>query len=220
MLGGREIGAVAGIGTEIRAGAGTGAVRAAAIRSSAESEAGSALETESGGAVIALLHANGFPPGAYRALGAALAPWGAVHAMAARPFWPGEPWEGFGDWRLLAEDALAWLDQVSPGAPVRAIGHSLGGVTWFYAALAAPERFEPGAGGAGIPAAGPAGAAGRGWLGDPAPRWGRPTGAWTWPDRAAAFAHWRPKPVFARFGDAALWDYVAAGTVPAPWARA
>lgn len=218
VFGGRGIGAVAGIGTEIRAGAGTGAVSAAAIRSSAESEAGSALETESGGAVIALLHANGFPPGAYRALGAALAPYGAVHAMTTRPFWPNEPSEGLDDWRLLAEDALAWLDQVSPGAPVRAIGHSLGGVTWFYAALAAPERFEslvlvepvflPPALLAQLAAGGSAAV-----LRLPLVR-GALQRREQWPDRAAAFAHWRPKPVFERFGDAALWDYVAAGTVP------
>jgi len=214
VFGGRESGAVAGMGTEIRAD--TEGERGGAIRANGGGAAGS-------GTVIALLHANGFPPGAYGALGAALAPWGEVHAMAARPFWPGEPWEGFDDWRLLAEDALAWLDQVSSGAPVRAIGHSLGGVTWFYAALAAPERFEslvlvepvflPPAFLTGLSAGGSAEL-----LRLPLVRGARQRRD-HWPDRAAAFAHWRPKPVFARFGDAALWDYVEAGTVPHPDGR-
>ena len=100
------------------------------------------LDLGGDGAPIALLHANGFPPGSYRALGAALAPWGRVRALAQRPLWPAEPLETFHDWRVLADGALAWLDQISPDTPVRGVGHSLGGVALFYAALAAPERFS------------------------------------------------------------------------------
>lgn len=176
------------------------------------------LSLGGGGAPIALLHANGFPPGAYGALGRALAPWGELRGLRQRPLWPGEPSDGFVDWWPLAADALAWLDQISPAAPVRAIGHSLGAVAFFYAALTAPERFQslvliepvflPPALLARLAAAGPTAATHLPLVQGALQRRDH------WPDRAAAFAHLRPKPVFGRFGDAALWDYVAAGTVP------
>lgn len=170
------------------------------------------------GEPIALLHANGFPPGAYGALGRALAPWGELRGLRQRPLWPGEPSDGFVDWWPLAADALAWLDQISPAKPVRAIGHSLGAVAFFYAALTAPERFRslvliepvflPPTLLARLAAAGSAAAAHLPLVQGALQRRDH------WPDRAAAFAHLRPKPVFGRFGDAALWDYVASGTVP------
>jgi len=170
------------------------------------------------GPAIALLHANGFPPDSYRALAASLAPWGEVRGLLQRPLWPGEPTASFEDWRLLGADALAWMDQISPDAPLRAIGHSLGAVALLYAALEAPQRFEslvlvepvflPPSLLARLAAGGQ----------DASARLPLVQGALQrrdhWPDRAAAFTHLRPKPVFSRFSDAALWDYVAAGTIP------
>ena len=37
----------------------------------------------------------------------------------------------------------------------------------------------------------------------------------SWPDRYAAFAHFRERPAFARIADDVLWDYVHAGTLEA-----
>lgn len=45
-------------------------------------------------------------------------------------------------WSALAGDLLALADAVSPGAPVAAIGNSMGTGTILYAALQAPERFS------------------------------------------------------------------------------
>jgi len=45
-------------------------------------------------------------------------------------------------WRALAGDLLALLDEVSPDAPVDAIGASMGSATILHAVLMAPQRFR------------------------------------------------------------------------------
>ncbi len=167
------------------------------------------------GAPILLLHANSFPPAAYGALANCLGRVGQVRGLEQRPFWPDLSWADFHDWRVLGDDVLAWLDRLAPEEPVRAVGHSLGGVALAHAAVLAPERFhslvliEP----VFLPpallarlAADPAAAEQLPLVKGARRRRER------WPDRAAAFAHLRPKPVFLRFGDVALWQVVEHAT--------
>jgi pimeloyl-ACP methyl ester carboxylesterase len=45
-------------------------------------------------------------------------------------------------WSALADDLLALLDVVSPGAPVDGFGSSMGTATLIFAALRAPHRFR------------------------------------------------------------------------------
>lgn len=45
-------------------------------------------------------------------------------------------------WTNLADDLLAFLDHVSPGQPVQAMGSSSGTATLIFAALRAPQRFS------------------------------------------------------------------------------
>ena len=45
-------------------------------------------------------------------------------------------------WTTLSEDLLALLDEVSPDAPVDAIGASMGCATILHAVVVAPERFR------------------------------------------------------------------------------
>jgi len=163
-------------------------------------------------------HANGFPPAAYRRFLAPLAARHQVVAIRQRPLWPGARWEDFSDWRVLGDDLARLLDGLGARGVV-GVGHSLGGVATLYAAAARPDLFralvliepvflEPAR----------LEQLHRGDFG-PVERIPIVQAALQrrerWPDRRAAFDHWRPKPVFARLSDAALWDYVeaAVGTI-------
>ena len=169
------------------------------------------------GSLIHLAHANGYPPGTYRAMVAPLLTHHRVLGLPARPFWPGADWQAFEHWRQLGDDLLAGLDRIG-AASVIGIGHSLGGVATMYAATLQPERFR-----ALIliePVLLPPMALRIFELGlhhaverIPLVRGARQRRD-RWPSREAAFAHLRPKPVFARIPDAVLWDYVEHGLVP------
>lgn len=173
-----------------------------------------------------LAHANGYPPLAYRGLAAALAaraPGGPVVGLRTRPMTAGAAAAAsLATWQPLADDLVGALDALDAAAatgPVVGIGHSLGAVVTLYAAVARPDRF------AAVVLVDPvflepwalAAVAGEGDDG-PSPRAALVRGAVgrreAWAGVDDAFAHFRPKPVFARFDDAALRDYVAAATRP------
>jgi len=158
-------------------------------------------------------HANGFPPATYRQFLAPLAQHHRVIAIRQRPLWPEARREDFHDWRVLGDDLVRLLDGLG-ARDVVGVGHSLGGVATLYAAVARPELFralvliepvllEP----ARLKQL---------YTGDLGPVERIPIVQSAlqrrerWPNRQAAFDHWRPKPVFARLSDEALWDYVAA----------
>ena len=172
------------------------------------------------GPLLHLAHANGFPPGSYRRLARSLADDYHLVALPARPLWPGSrPAEAL-TWRPLADDLVRGLDARGL-AGIVGVGHSLGGVLTLWAALASragrPDLFRA------LVLIDPV-ILPRPWL------WGlrllrrlgleeqQPLaqGALhrrrTWPDRQACFDHYRAKAVFARWSDAALWDYVESGT--------
>ncbi|MBN2548500.1 MAG: alpha/beta hydrolase [Anaerolineales bacterium] len=87
------------------------------------------------------LHANGYPPLAYRNLLTLLSQKSQVVAMHLRPLWPGSDPQALLDWRLLADDLTQFLDDHHLNHLV-GIGHSVGGVTTLRLALRQPERFS------------------------------------------------------------------------------
>jgi len=174
------------------------------------------------GPVLHFSHPNAYTPGCFRQF---LLPLTArYHVLAARhrPLWylasgndtPDAP-EAFIDWTwdAIADDLLRFLDEQAL-EKVIGVGHSLGAVATMMAARKEPERFralaliEP----VFLPPhvlaaiqAHPKLAAERPFVLGALRRRDR------WPSRADAFARFREKPVFARWTDAALWDYVNAG---------
>ena len=166
------------------------------------------IETGSGEQVLHFAHANAYPPGTYRQFLDALGTQYRVLAAEHRPMWDtSDPWESLTGWHVIANDLIRFLDSHGLSGVIGA-GHSLGGVATFYAALERPDlfsklvlidpvflppeyvvmadRLEP----MDIP------------LVKGAMR--RRNG---WESREAMFAHYRPKKVFARFTDQALWDF-------------
>lgn len=160
-------------------------------------------------------HANGFPAGSYRQF---LAPLErkfrivAPDALGHNPDYPIAPnWHGLAD-ELLDEIAADGSEKVV------GVGHSLGGVLMFLAALRQPRRFHAFVmldppilfGWPGVVAA----AAKRLGTIDRLTPAGRTRGrrSW-WPDRETALADFRGKPLFRRFTQACLRDYVDSGTV-------
>jgi pimeloyl-ACP methyl ester carboxylesterase len=172
------------------------------------------------GSVLHFSHPNAYPPGCFRRFLDALAGRYRVIAARHRALWylsPGAPAvagpETFRDWGLIADDLLRFLDQEQLEGII-GVGHSLGAVATMMAALREPQRFravaliEPVFLSPHILAAvraDPAAAAGRKLVTDTLRRRDR------WDDRRAAFQRFRGKPVFDRFSDEALWDYVNEG---------
>ena len=170
------------------------------------------------GPLIHLAHANGLPPACYRRMAAPLLSSHRVIGLHQRPLWPDEPPEDFTDWHVLGDDLIRFLDQRGLSGVI-GVGHSVGGIATMYAAIERPDLFraliliepvllppplievvrglEPAAVAAHIPLI--AQASGR---------------RDHWPDRAAAFKHFRAKPVFERMSDRALEDYVSAALMP------
>ncbi len=166
-----------------------------------------------------LSHANAYTPGCYRQLTEALSPAFAVWGAAHRPLWPGSRPESVEDWWPFADDLIQFFDAHGL-RDVVGVGHSLGGVVTMFAAVRRPELFralvliEPVFF---LPAFLDAARRQRGHVRPeeiPVVRTALHRRA-RWPSRQAAFDHLRPKRVFARLPDAALWDYVNAGMAEA-----
>lgn len=94
-----------------------------------------------GGPPLHLAPANGFPPEAYRPLGAALATTFRVLGYRPRPLWPHGGPPSPRAWRGLAADMLADLEGLGESGLIGA-GHSLGGILSLYCALQRPELFR------------------------------------------------------------------------------
>jgi pimeloyl-ACP methyl ester carboxylesterase len=103
--------------------------------------------TDFGGAgeVLHFAHANGYPPGCYRAF---LEPFAAHYRVLAshmRPLWqPAPDPAGFRGWTGFADDLIATLEadeRVREGG-VTGVGHSLGGFVTLIAAVRRPDLFR------------------------------------------------------------------------------
>ena len=98
------------------------------------------IEFSETGRPLYFLHANGFPPGCYRALLTQLACEFSVAAMVQRPLWGGSDPRLLSDWRPLTVDLIQFL-QERQARPAIVVGHSMGAIATLRAALRQPERF-------------------------------------------------------------------------------
>jgi len=168
------------------------------------------------GPVVHLAHANGVPPGTYRLLAETLTDRFQAIALPSRPLWPGSRPESIPTWRPLADDLIQGLDDLHLSRIV-GVGHSLGGVLTLWAAIRCPDLFRavilidpvilPPAWLWTVRLLRSLGLAHRQPLVQGALRRRR-----TWPSRHACYEHFKGKPLFAHWLDAALQDYVESGT--------
>ncbi|MCL4867632.1 MAG: alpha/beta hydrolase [Anaerolineae bacterium] len=173
------------------------------------------------GTLLHFAHANAYPPGAYRLFLQALARHYQVTAVKHRPLWPQADPQEMASWHLIADDLIAFFDQ-QHWRGVVGLGHSLGGAATVIAAVKRPDLFshlvlidpvfiaphvlervaeriakqqEP--------------------FDFPLVTIAEKRQDW-WSSRAAAFQHLRPKPVFARLSDEAMWDFINYGLADDP----
>ena len=180
-----------------------------------------ALNFGGSGPRLHFAHANGYPPLTYTPLIETLRPHYHVTAMLARPLWPGEDPGAHQDWSVFVQDLTQFLDgQGARG--LYGVGHSLGALTTLMVACQRPDFFraivliDPG-------------------LLSPAHsfvwRWIKhfglvnqfhPYAGFTlkrrrlFPSVEAMYAHFRPKPLFARVDDRGVRAFVEAAARPRP----
>jgi pimeloyl-ACP methyl ester carboxylesterase len=188
------------------------------------------LEWGGQGPVLHFAHANGFPPGTYSSFVARLTDQFHVLASEARPLWgaqeSGSPCAAqrtaaqFHHWRELADDLVSFLGEMGL-RQIIGVGHSLGAVTTLYCAVADPGLFRAVV------------------LIDPViiPLYMAPIVAmakWLhlsnrarlpsetrrrrmdWPNKEVLFRAYRAAPVFTRWQEPFLRDYVGSATVENP----
>lgn len=83
-------------------------------------------------------HANGFPSETYRKLFAALEPDCCVHRLERHGHDPRFPVDD--NWSNLVDELITALESLN--GPVWGVGHSLGGILHFHAALRRPELYR------------------------------------------------------------------------------
>lgn len=173
------------------------------------------------GAPLVFIHANGYPPEAYRRFLEPFLDRFQVEAIYLRPFWPGSEPRLLRDWQDFRDDYLDYLnsrsDLRSAGLPDQrliGIGHSVGAMTTLMAAIRQPEYFrllvliEPvlftRAGGSLMRLIAPLLILRRIY---PLIR-GTLKRKTRFPDREAMYQNYREKPIFRRIADEVLRDYV------------
>jgi pimeloyl-ACP methyl ester carboxylesterase len=167
------------------------------------------------GPLIHFAHANGYPPACYKRLIAPLLDDYHVTALSHRPLWPGSHPEELTTWHTIADDMIRFFDQEGMTNMV-GIGHSLGAVVTMYAAHQRPSLFRA------LVLIEPVflmpyilqmfGEMARDVLTANNPLISIASSRRNnWPNRQAAFDHYRPKRVFARWSDDTLWDYITHG---------
>jgi len=172
------------------------------------------------GPILHFAHANGFPPGTYNSFVAGLTDQFRVLGWEGRAMWGTHAPAQFHHWRELADDLARFLGEMNLRGIVGA-GHSLGAVTTLFCAVANPGLFRA------LVLIDPvivpihiapvvAVAVGLGL----SSRAQVPAGArrrrTDWPDREVVFRAYRAAPVFARWQERFLRDYVTSVTTEDP----
>ena len=165
------------------------------------------------GPLLHFVHSNGYTPGCFRQMLQPLAAEYHVTGIRLRPLWPGSDPQELESWDVIASDLREFFAQKGY-RQVIGIGHSLGAVATMMAAVQEPDLFralvliEP----VFLPpdilnmiAAQPELAERMPLL--PVTRRRRTH----WPDRQAAFDHFRQKKIFQRWSDETIGDYVNYG---------
>jgi pimeloyl-ACP methyl ester carboxylesterase len=158
-------------------------------------------------------HSNAFPPACFRQFLSPFLVHYRVLAVHHRPLWPGSRPEELASWQQIADDLLCFFDQQGL-TDVIGVGHSLGAVATLLAARQRPELFralvliEP----IFLPPAILQALANDPDLIENLPLLQTTRGRRRrWPDRQAAFEHFRARTAFRRWSDEAIWDYVRCG---------
>ncbi len=162
------------------------------------------------GPLLHFAHPNAYPPACFTAILEPLTADYHVIAMYHRPLWPDHDPDEFEDWQLIADDLYHFLSQQGCDGLI-GVGHSMGAVATMKVAwqhprlfraliLIEPVFFEPQI--LRMIADNP-----RITEESPMVRMTRKRRT-HWPDRQTAFDHFRPKPVFNRWSDDALWSYI------------
>lgn len=169
------------------------------------------------GEPVWLAHANGYPPGVYRAFVNQLLTETQVTGYKHRPLWSDRQPEGRLNWNGLAQDLIHTLEHNGGDVPW-VMGHSMGGTIAVLAAARRPDLFR------GLLLIDPVFlptrhiAAVRLMTERRRRRLPMIKKTLTRPDQfsdtQAAFDFHRGKRAFARFSDEVLWDYVNFGTQP------
>lgn len=103
------------------------------------------IEFSGTGPVLHFAHANGYPPGCYRAFLEPLTARYRVVASRMRPLWqPAPDPRQLRDWTVFADDLIATLeaDERTREGGVIGVGHSLGAFVTLIAAARRPELFR------------------------------------------------------------------------------
>lgn len=167
--------------------------------------------------ILHFAHANGFPGQSYRVLLEPLQSQWQVKVLDRLGHQPNFPVHS--NWQALADELLNHLETSCGNKPVVGLGHSLGGVVTYMAALKAPERFTR------IILLDPPLLTGMDSLGlKLAKRFGfidkiTPAGITKgrrshWPDATTAISYFASKRLFKNFHPQALQDYIEFGTEP------
>ncbi len=166
--------------------------------------------------IIHFSHANGFPPLSYRCLLEQFEKEYQVIASELRPLWsPESEIKRVKSWQVFADDLIMYLDE-NVQQKVYGVGHSLGAVVTFFAAIKRPDLFN-----AVVliePAMLPATLIRLFYVLPPVLKRQVPIikKAWHrqdfWDSKQAAYEHYRRKRTFRRVSDEVLWDYIESGT--------
>lgn len=163
------------------------------------------------GPLLHFAHPNAYTPETFRQFVAPFLDHFHVIAMYHRPLWPSSDPDRLESWDIFAEDMVRFFEQEGLENMI-GLGHSLGGVATAYTAVSHPHLFRQlvlvdpvflppqilemaAAHPEDVPKHMPL-------VGSARRRRNR------WASRQAAFDRFRPKQVFARWSDEALWDYV------------
>lgn len=90
--------------------------------------------------ILHFAHANGFPGQSYRVLLEPMQNQWQIKTLDRLGHQPNFPVNQ--NWDALVDELLQHLDETCDNHPVVGVGHSLGGVVTYMAALKAPERFS------------------------------------------------------------------------------
>lgn len=165
------------------------------------------------GPVLHFAHPNAYPPACFRQFLTPLSAHYQVLAVHHRPLWPNSQPSELVSWKQIADDLLCFFDQQNL-TNVIGVGHSLGAVATLYAAQQRPQLFralvliEP----IFLPPAILEALAATPELIENLPLLQTTRGRrQEWPNRQAAFDHFRAKSAFRRWSDEALWDFIHYG---------
>lgn len=164
------------------------------------------------GPLLHFAHANGYPPACYRRLIAPLTDHYQVLAVHHRPLWPGTVPEEVDSWHQIGQDMIRFFEE-NGLSNIVGIGHSLGAVATMVAAIQRPDMFQS------VVLIEPVilmpailqifTAQSKETLEENFPvihiAKSRKN---SWDSREEVFRHFRPKRVFAKWSDDALWDYI------------